>query len=217
MMSRPLQRSALAVLLGMALLTTGCAAEAAPLPEQSPPSASASNTPTGTTPTPAPSPSATSDAGATPDAKPDDGCPVPSADAPTGTADDPYAIGDEIAAGCFTIVITAVEIDATDAVQVANPGAAPAPGHVFAVVQLMIARTAGGPAEVTGIEVRLADSPTSSVAPDLDLRLEEQAPPTGTLEPGQASGGTLLFDTPGGPATQVLLRLPDGRELRVAP
>lgn len=212
MKSLPLRRSALAMLLGMALLTTGCAPEtgAQPTESSSPPSATTPASPTPITP------SEPGD-GDDPGAGPDGDCPAAAADAPAGTAADPYRVGDEIIADCFTIVVTELDADATQDVQSTSPDAAPADGKVFAVVKVMIARTGGEPADVAAIDVRYASSASDIVDADPDLRLEEQSPPMGTLEPGQASGGTLVFETAHSADPAVVLSVGDGTDIWVTP
>jgi len=210
MKSLPLRRTALAMLMGMALLTTGCAVESAPQPAES------SSSPSATSPvTPSPTTSATP--GAEPGDGPDAACPDAPADAPAGTADDPFRVGEEIVAGCFTIVVTELDADATHDVQATDPDAIPADGQVFAVVKVMIARTGGDPAGVDAIGIRYAPTASESVAADPDLRLEEQSPPMGTLEPGQASGGTLVFEAPNSTTPAVLLSVEGGSDIWVTP
>jgi hypothetical protein len=210
MKSLPLRRSALAMLLGMALLTTGCAVDTATQPTES------SSPPSATTPaTPAPTASATPSTD--PGAEPGGDCPAAPADAPAGTSSDPYRVGDEIVAGCFTIVVTELDADATHDVQSTSPDAMPAEGAVFAVVKVMVARTGGEPADVGAIGIRYASSATDVVDADPDLRLEEQSPPMGTLEPGQASGGTLVFEAANSARPAVVLSVDGGTEIWVAP
>lgn len=206
MKSQPLRRSALAVLVGMALLTTGCAAETATQPTESssPPSATAPTTP-------APATSASTDP------QPDGDCAAAPADAPAGTSADPYAVGEEIVAGCFSIVVTELDADATHDVQSTDTDAIPAEGNVFAVVKVMIARTGGEPADVASIGIRYAPSASTFVSADPDLRLEEQSPPMGTLSAGQASGGTLVFDAPASSSPAVVLTVDGGAEIWVTP
>lgn len=210
MKSLPLRRSALAMLLGMALLTTGCAADTATQPTESssPPSAT---TPATTSPTTSATP------GDDPGAVPGGDCPPAPADAPAGTAADPYRVGDEIVADCFTIVVTELDADGTQDVQATSPDAVPADGLVFAVVKVMIARSGGDPADVAAIAIRYASSTADIVEADTDLRLEEQSPPMGTLEPGQASGGTLVFETEHSADPAVVLSVGDGTDIWVAP
>jgi len=213
MKSLPLRRSALAVLLGMALLTTGCAADTGTQPTESssPPSAA-----TPATPSPTTSAIPGEGDGDDPDAAPDGDCPPATSDAPAGTASDPYRVGDEIIAGCFTIVVTELDADATQEVQATSADAVPAEGMVFAVVKVMMARTGGEPADVAAIGIRYASSVDDIVDPDPDLRLEEQSPPMGTLEPGQASGGTLVFETEHSASPAVVLSVSDGTEIWVS-
>lgn len=217
MKSQPLQRSAPAMLLGMALLMTGCAPDAGPQPStsSSPPSATAASPSTTDAASPEPSATPTPDAGT--GGEPDGDCPTPPGGAPAGTLDDPYAVGDEIVVGCFTVVVTEVDLDATPELQATHPDDQPSAGNVFTVVKVMIGRTAGEPADVTAIDIRFAADPPATIAADPDLRLQEQSPPMGTLAAGQASGGTLVFDAPTGASPAVLLRTDDGAEIWVAP
>lgn len=209
MKSLPLRRSALAMLLGMALLTTGCAAETATQPTES-----SSPSPATTPATDSPAPTTPGD---DPGAEPEGDCPAAASDAPAGTAADPYRVGEEIAADCFTIVVTELDADATQDVQSTSPDAVPAEGKVFAVVKVMIARSGGEPADVATIGIRYAGSATDIVDADPDLRLEEQSPPMGTLEPGQASGGTLVFETEHSTSPAVVLSVGDGTDIWVTP
>lgn len=216
MKSLPLRRTALAMLMGLALLTTGCAVDADTQPTGTPTqTAGALPTPTPTNETDPP------DAGTDPGSTPDGGCASAPADAPAGTAADPYTVGEEIVAGCFTIVVTELHADATHDVQTIDADASPSAGNVFAVVKVMIARTGGDPAPVDDIGIRYAASPTDLIDPDTDLRLEEQSPPMGTLTAGQASGGTLIFDTANSSSPAVVLSVADAgsspREIWVAP
>jgi hypothetical protein len=201
MKSLPLRRTALAMLLGLALLTTGCAVDTDPQP---------TGTPTQTSASAAPTPTPTDETAPAPDPgpAPDGDCAPGPADAPAGTAADPYAVGEEIVAGCFTVVVTELDADATQDVQVTHPDEIPADGAVFAVVKVMIARTGGDPADVGTIGIRYAASPTEIVDADSELRLEEQSPPMGTLSAGQASGGTLVFEATNSSAPAVVLSVP---------
>ena len=192
-MNRPIaRRLALAMLLGTSLVVAGCAGASA---EPDPPQAESSpSTP------------------ATPAAD----CPAAPADAPTGAVDDPFSLGDPVVVECFTVVIDAVERDATDAVIAANPGAEPAAGNVFMTVTVTITRSAGGPGDPSDVQVVLAGSQSTSGEPSADLTVDP-GPQSGTLEEGQSATGTYVYEMSGGASTSVEVAVGQMTPLNVLP
>ena len=180
------------MLLGTSLLVAGCAgASAEPDPPQTEPSSS------------------------TPSAPAAD-CPAPSADAPTGAVDDPFALGDPVVIECFTVVVDAVDKDATEAVLAANPGAEPAAGNVYMTATVTITRSAGGPADVSDVSVVLAGSQTTNGDPAPDLGVDP-APPSGTLDEGDTITGTYVYEMSGGASTSVEISVGQMTPLSVLP
>lgn len=186
-------RLGVALLLGVALFTTGCGATAPAEPEAAEPESSEA----------VPSERA-------------ENCPEPPADAPTGAVDDPFAPGDEIVVECFTVTVDAVQRDATQAVTAANPGAEPAAGNVYMTVTVTITRSAGGAAEASDVEVALGGSQTTSGEPSPDLAVDP-APPSGTLDEGQSVTGTYVYEMSGGASTSVEIAVGAMTPLNVLP
>lgn len=189
----PERRLVIAVLLGVALCATGCSSTVPAEPEAAEPEASEA----------APS-------------EPAEDCPAPPADAPTGEVDDPFHLGDEVVIECFTVVVDAVNRDATDAVAAANPGAEPADGNVYMTVTVTITRSAGGSAEASDVHVVLDGADGLSGEPEDDLAVEPP-PPNGTLEEGQSVTGTYVYEMTGGASTSVELAVGSMTPLNVLP
>ena len=190
--SRP--RTVLAA-VALALLLAGCTGDPAPTaPASSPPPAS---------PTVSAEPAGPA-------------CPAPPADSPSGAVDDPYSLGDTIVLDCFTIVVDAVDSDATEEISAANPGVSPGSGNVFMTVLLTITRSAGGEAAAEDVRVILAGSTSTSGEPTPSLTVTPPTP-SGTLAEGQSVSGTYVFEMSGGASTSVELFVDDNEPINVLP
>ena len=196
MIRHPERRLVPAVLLGIALFASGCS----------------SNTPIA----PDAVESESSEASPSESLAPVEVCPAPPADAPTGAVDDPFVLGDPIVVECFTVVVDAVNKDATDAVVAANPSAQPAAGNVYMTVTVTITRSAGEAAEASDVDVVLGGSQTTDGQPAADLRVDPP-PPSGTLEEGQSVTGTYVYEMSGGASTSVEVAVGSMTPLNVLP
>ncbi|MBD8023241.1 hypothetical protein [Microbacterium gallinarum] len=117
---------------------------------------------------------------------------------------------------CFTVVVDAVDKDATEAVIAANPGAEPAAGNVYMTTTVTITRSAGGPGDVSDIAIVLAGSQTTNGEPATDLGVEP-APPAGALDEGETITGTYVYEMSGGASTSVEISVGQMTPLSVLP
>ena len=145
-----------------------------------------------------------------------DACPNHVPGVHTGAVDDPYGPGDEIALGCYIVIVDQVVPNATDAVIAANPGASPAEGNTFMTATLTITRASDGPGDVDEVEVVAAGSMTTSGEPEDDLVVDPPRP-TGELAEGESVTGTYVFEVSGGASISIELSIGSMTPVNVLP
>ncbi|HET8926531.1 MAG TPA: hypothetical protein VFN24_01720 [Microbacterium sp.] len=130
--------------------------------------------------------------------------------------DDPYMPGDEIAIGCYTVVVDAIVPDATEVVAAANAGTMPAEGNVFTTATLTITRASGGAGDVDELRVVVHGSMTTSGKPADDL-IGDPPQPSGELLEGESVTGTYIFEVSAGASLSLELSIGTMSPINVLP